>query len=444
MTWYQMETITPGANKGIKKIYKEKVCSPEDAVQTIKPEDNIVLSMGAGEPTVLLDALVERKKELQDVRIHQMLPLVIPKYMEKGMERHFRHVSWLNSAISRPGVKAGQAGIMMGYLYEYPLFFTQNLHINTFMSIVSPMDKHGFFSFGVSVNYALAAAQKAEQIILVVNPNMPRTHGNGHIHISQADLIVEDDTSLQEISTPAPDETDMLVAGNIAGHIENKATLALGLSSIPQTLPGALSGKKDLGIHTEILTDAVVQMIESGIISNRHKTLHPGKITCASAIGTRLLYDFIDDNPMIEMRPVSYTNNPYIIAKNDNMVAVNSASKVDLLGQCSAAPIGPKELCGTGGQVDFARGTAMSRGGKFFMALRATNDKKQSNIVPQLEKGAVITISRNDVDYIATEYGVVKLRGKTVRERAETLISLAHPDYRQGLSQAAKKLGYTR
>lgn len=444
MAWYQMGPLLSGESSGLEDLFKEKLVSSQEAVKCIKSGDNVVLSMGAGEPTILLDAITGRKNELHDVRIHQMLPLTLPKYMQKGMERHFRHVSWFNSAVNRPGVKAGQAGVMMGYLHEYPRFFTENLHVNVFMGIVSPMDKHGFFSFGVSVNYTMAAAQKADLVILVANPNMPRIHGNGHIHICQADIIVEDNSPLPEIIPDPPNETDLQIAENIAAFIDNKATLALGAGSIPQTLPAALNDKKGLGIHTEILTDAVMKLVQMGVVNNQHKTLHPGKIICTSAIGTKQLYDFMDDNPMIEMQPVSYTNNPYIIAKNENMVAVNSASKVDLLGQCSAEPIGPKQFCGTGGQVDFARGTAMARGGKFFMALRATNDKKQSNIVPQLEKGTVMTISRNDVDYVATEYGVVKLRGKTVRERAEALISIAHPDYRYGLAQAAKKLGYTR
>lgn len=443
MAWFQTGPFS-GESKMLQNLYKEKLTSPHEAVKCVKSGDNVVLSMGAGEPVVLLDAITERKHELRDVRIHQMLPLTMPKYMQNGMERHFRHVSWFNTAIRRPGVKAGQAGIMMGYLYEYPRFFLENLPVNVFMGTVSPMDRHGFFSFGVSVNYTMAAAQKAEIVILVVNENMPRIHGNGHIHIRQADFIVEDDSPLPEIPSDPPTDTDLKIAQNIAAHISNKATLALGVGTIPHSLPYALEHKNGLGIHTETLTNAVMKLVEMGVVNNQNKTLHPGKIICTSAIGTRRLYDFVDDNPMIEMRPVSYTNDPYIIARNENIVAVYSAGKVDLLGQCSAEPIGPKKLCGTGGQVDFARGAAMAREGKFFMALRSINDKKQSNIVPQLEKGTVMTISRNDVDYIATEYGVVKLRGKTVRERAEALISIAHPDYRYGLSEAAKKLGYTR
>lgn len=443
MVWFQTGPFF-GNKERLQNLYREKLVTPQEAVGCICSGDNVVLSMGAGEPTVLLEAMVERKSELRDVRIHQMLPLTTPQYMKKGMERHFRHVSWFNSALTRPGVKTGQAGIMMGYLYEYPRFFTENLTVNVFMGTVSPMDQHGFFSFGVSVNYTMAAAQKAQTVILAVNPNMPRIHGNGHIHICQADLIVEDNSPLPEVTLEPPSEIDLKIAENIAAYIDDGSTLALGIGTIPQTLPYALKCKKGLGIHTEILTDAVVKLVEMGVVTNQNKTLHPGKIVCTSALGTKKLYSFMDDNPMIEMRPVSYTNNPYIIAKNENMVAVSSASKVDLLGQCTAEPIGPKQLCGTGGQVDFARGTALARNGKFFMALRSVNDKKQSNIVPQLEKGAVVTISRNDVDYIATEYGVAKLKGKTVRERAEALISIAHPDYRYGLSEAAKKLGFTR
>jgi len=443
MVWFQAGPLSSKKNE-LNKLLKKKTITVEQAVGYIKSGDNIVSSMGAGEPTLLLDAITERKNEFRDVRIHQMLPLNEPKYMQKGMERHFRHVSWFNSAVNRPGVRAGQSGVMMGYLHEYPRFFSEGLPVNVFMALVSPMDRHGFFSFGVSVNFTMAAAQNAETVILAVNPNMPRIHGNGHIHISQADFIVEDNSQLHEVTLAPPSEAELKTAQNIAAYIEDEATLSLGVTTIPQSLALTLKGKAGLGIHTEILTDAVMKLVESGVVNNQNKTLQPGKIICTSAVGTRELYDFMDDNPMIEMRPVSYTNNPYIIAKNDHIIAVNSASKIDLLGQCSAEPIGPKQLCGTGGQVDFARGTALAKRGKFFMALCSTNDKKQSNIVPQLEKGTVITISRNDVDYVATEFGVVKLRGKTVRERAERLISIAHPDYRYGLSEAAKKLGYTR
>lgn len=443
MTWYQTGSLSRNPQI-LQKLYKEKLVTPSKAALCIKSGDNVVISMGAGEPTILLDAMTERKSELQDVRIHQMLPLTMPKYMQKGMERHFRHVSWFNSAINRPGVKAGQAGIMMGYLHEYPLFFKEHLPVNVFMGTVSPMDRHGFFSFGVSVNFTLAAAQKADTVILVTNPNMPRIHGNGHIHICQADMIIEDDSPLPEFTCGPITETDIQIAANIAAHIPDGATLALGIGTIPQSMPYVMADKKGLGIHTEILTDAVMKLVEMGVVTNHNKTLHPGKIICTSAIGSEKLYDFLHDNPMIEMRPVSYSNDPYIIAKNDVFVAINSASKVDLLGQCSAEPIGPKQLYGTGGQVDFARGAAMARDGKFFMALRSTNDKRQSNILPRLETGTVVSISRNDVDFVATEYGVVQLKGKTVRERAEALISIAHPDYRCGLSEAAKKLGYTR
>ncbi len=443
MAWYQTGPLSSNTSE-LNRLFKDKLVTTKEAAEHIKSGDNVVSSMGAGEPTLLLDAITERKHELRDVRIHQMLPLAEPKYMQKGMERHFRHVSWFNSAISRPGVKAGQSGIMMGYLHEYPRFFSESLPVNVFIACVSRMDRHGFFSFGVSVNFTMAAAQKADIVILSVNNNMPRTHGSGHIHISQVDLIIEDNSPLPEASSDLVTEIDMKVAQEIAAYINDGDTLALGVTAIPQSLAYSLHDKKELGVHTEILTDAVVKLVDAGVITNQNKILHPGKIICTSAIGTKQLYDFMDDNPMIEMRPVSFTNDPYIIAKNENITAVNGASKVDLLGQCTAEPIGPKQLCGTGGQVDFARGVAMARNGKFFMTLRSTNYKKQSNIVPQLEKGTVTTISRNDVDFVATEYGIVKLKGKTVRERVEALISIAHPDYRYGLSEAAKKLGYTR
>jgi len=443
VTWFNLGPIW--AQKDLlKKQYEEKKMAPEDAVQCLQSGFNVVVPLGCGEPHCLLEAMVERRQELKDVRVHQMLPLSLPTYLKPGMDKHFRHVTWFPNGVLRPGVQAGQAGVMPGYFREYPRFFEEHVTVDVFMGVVSPMDRHGFFSFGVSVDYTTTAARKANTVILVVNPNMPRTHGAGFIHLCQADIIVEDTSPLPEVTFDPPQPEDEIIAAQIAELVPDGATIQLGLGTIPNAVAAALRSKKGLGVHTEIITDAFVDLVEAGAITNRYKTLHPGKMVCTAAVGTRRLYDFLDDNPMIEMRPVSYTNDPQIISLNANMVAITSAAEMDLLGQCTAETIGPKSLAGTGGQVDFARGTAMAPGGKFIVALRSTNPKGQSNIVPQLRQGAVVSIGKNDVDYVVTEYGAARLRGRTVRQRAEALIALAHPKYRDGLREAAKKLGYTR
>lgn len=434
----------PLRNSFVDLLIQDKLVTAEQAAECIRSGDNVVLSMGCAEPIPLVEALVNRKQDLRGVTLHQMLPIYETAYMKPGIERHFRHVSWFSSSMTRPGVKAGRAAVVPGYLYEYPRFFEESLDTDVFMGTVSQVDRHGFASLGISVNYTLPAAKKADRVILVVNPRMPRTHGNTHIHVSQADLLVLDDRPLPEVKFDPPSEEDKLIAAHISELVENGSTLQLDIGTIAQAVVGALWDKKDLGIHTEFVTDAVVDLVETGIVTNRRKLLHPGKIVCTSAMGTSRLYEFLDDNPMIEMRPVSYTNDPYVVSRNANMVAINSASEVDLLGQCSAGGIGPWKYVGTSGQIDFARGVSMSPGGKFFMALRSRDEKGRSAIVPQLRQGTVVNIGFNDVDYVVTEFGIAKLRGKTIRERAEALISIAHPQFADGLREAAKKIGLTR
>ncbi|MFZ5898974.1 MAG: acetyl-CoA hydrolase/transferase family protein [Bacillota bacterium] len=442
MVWYNAGPVSD-KEELLERQYQGKLRQPEEAVQLIESETNVVVPLGCGEPVVLLDAMVQRRHTLRNVRIHQMLPLHEAEYLKPGMERHFRHVSWLTSDVTRPGVQAGRAAAMFGYFHEYPRFFAENVHVDVFMGTVSRMDRHGFFSFGVSVDYTTTAAQHAKKVILAVNPNMPRTHGDTFIHVTQADVLVEDDSPLCEFFYPPPGEIEKTIAGYVGELVEDGSTLALGIGPIPQAVARGLLHKKGLGIHSEFITDAAVDLVEAGAVTNRRKTIHQGKIVCTSALGSQKLYRFIDDNPMIEMHKVSYTNDPNVIARNIRMVAVNSASQVDLQGQAVVETFGPKRL-GTGGQIDFARGAAMSDGGKFILVLSSRNKKNQSAIVPELGRGAVVGIGRNDVDYIVTEYGVAKLKGKTARQRAEALIAIAHPDCRDGLKEAAKKLGLTR
>nr|WP_315988764.1 acetyl-CoA hydrolase/transferase C-terminal domain-containing protein [Desulforamulus aquiferis] len=437
MVWFKAGPLFEDSDK-LRNAYNEKLVSPLEAVSIIKSGDNIIVPPGAAEPEVLMDALADRKNDLKDVRIHQMLPLREATYLKPGMERQFRHVSWLTSSVVKRGVKEGRAGVMPGYLYEYPKFI-QELDVDVFMGMVSPMDEHGYFSFGVSVDYTIAAAGCAKKVILVVNPNMPRTMGYSYIHISQADMLVEDNTPLLEIQKPVTTKTDLTIGDYVCELVDDGSTIQLGLGFIANAAAQCLGVKKGLGVHSHFITDTIVDLVECGAITNRRKNIHAGKIICSSAVGTKRLYRFMHNNPLFEMHAVSYTNNPMNIAKNEKMVAINSVDEIDLLGQCASEPIGPKLYSGTGEQVDFARGAMNSSEGKSIVVLHSTH-KGRSKIVPMLESGSVVSLSRNDVDYVVTEYGIAKLRGKTYRQRAEALTAIAHPDHRDGLTEAAKSL----
>ncbi len=441
MVWFKAGPLFEDANK-LSTMYKEKLVSASEAVAVISSNDNVVVPPGAAEPEILMEALANRRGDLKDVRIHQMLPLREASYLKPGMERHFRHVSWLTSSVIKRGVKEGRAGVMPGYLYEYPRFI-RDMDVDIFMGTVSPMDEHGYFSFGVSVDYTIAAAGCAKKVILLVNPHMPRTMGYSVIHISQADLIVEDTTPLLELPKPELNKIHSKIGDYVCELVEDGSTIQLGLGSLANATALCLSIKKGLGIHTHFITDTIVDLVECGAVTNRRKNIHQGKIICSSAVGSRRLYQFMNNNPLFEMHAVNYTNDPLIIAKNNNMVAINSVDEIDLLGQCASEPIGPKLYSGTGEQVDFARGAMNAQNGKSIVVLQSTH-KGRTKIVPMLESGSVVSLSRNDVDYVVTEYGIAKLRGKTYRQRAEALIAISHPDHRDGLTEAAKKFGLTR
>nr|WP_238472781.1 acetyl-CoA hydrolase/transferase C-terminal domain-containing protein [Desulforamulus profundi] len=375
MVWFKAGPLFEDSEK-LSTMYREKRVSAAEAVSVISSCDNIVVPPGAAEPEILMEVLAERRGELKDVRIHQMLPLREASYLKPGMERHFRHVSWLTSSVVKRGVKEGRAGVMPGYLYEYPTFI-RDIDVDVFMGTVSPMDEHGYFSFGVSVDYTIAAAGCAKKVILVVNPNMPRTMGYSFIHISQADLIVEDQSPLLEMPKPTLNKIDLKIGDYVCELVEDGSTLQLGLGSVANAAAQCLSVKKGLGIHTHFITDVIVDLVECGAVTNRRKNLHQGKIICSSAVGSRRLYQFMNNNPLFEMHAVSYTNDPMVISKNNNMVAINSVDEIDLLGQCASEPIGPKLYSGTGEQVDFARGAMNAQNGKSIVILHSTHKAEQ-------------------------------------------------------------------
>ncbi|MDA8440849.1 MAG: 4-hydroxybutyrate CoA-transferase [Peptococcaceae bacterium] len=423
--------------------YQKKLVNPGEAVKLIESGQTIVLPLGAGEPSVLLAALVRRKDELEGVTLHQMLPIRSHAYLQPGMEKSIRHNSWFTSGVSRGMVQQGIADVTPNYFFDAPRLMAEYLDVDVLMATVSPMDEHGFFSFGLSIDYTSSVAQRAKAVILEVNPNMPRTLGDSFIHISQVTLIAESDISLPELKPLPISDTELAIGRYIADLIEDGSTVQLGIGGIPNAVAHCLHDKADLGIHSEMLTDGMVDLVEKGVVTGRRKSMHPRKIIGSFAFGSERLYRFLDNNPMVEMHPVSYTNDPLIIGQQYKAVSVNAAMEVDLIGQCASESIGPIQFSGTGGQADFARGVLRSEGGKGFIAIASTAKKGTvSKIVPMAQQGAIVTTSKNDVDHVVTEYGVAKLRGKTIRQRAEAMIAIAHPDFRDQLREAAHKLNF--
>ncbi|HBV97505.1 MAG: 4-hydroxybutyrate CoA-transferase [Peptococcaceae bacterium BICA1-7] len=423
-------------------MYRQKLVTAHGAVKLIKSCHNVVLPLGCGEPEALVTAMGERAGELRDVKVHQMLPLRKSAYLDQSLSGSFCHVSWFTSGANRQGVNEGWSDYMPAHFHDIPKMISDYVDVDVFMGTVSPMDDRGYFSFGLSVDYTTTAASRAKTVIIEVNPNMPRTRGHSLIHISEVDYIVESGSPIPELSIPQATVEDEIIGACIAELIEDGSTIQLGIGGMPNAVARALINKKNLGVHTEMITDGMVDLVEAGVINGREKSLHPGKIIGSFAAGTRRLYDFLNENPLVEMYPVSYVNDPFIIGQNSKMVSINASLEVDLFGQCASESIGPVQYSATGGQSDFARGCLRSPGGKGFIALKSTARKGTlSKIVPLLKQGSQVSCSRNDVDHLVTEYGVAKLRGKTSRERAREIIAVAHPDFRPQLREAALKMG---
>jgi acetyl-CoA hydrolase len=343
----------------------------------------------------------------------------------------------------RAAVNEGRADFTPIFLSEIPGLFRDQMPIDVALVHLSPPDEHGYCSFGVEVGVSKTAAETARVVIAEINPRMPRTLGDSFIHISKLSHIVEVDYPVREIVPSTPSAIQQSIGQAVASLIPDGSTLQTGIGGIPDAVLRYLGDKKNLGIHTELFSDGVVDLVEQGIITNEAKTLHPGKMIAGFVLGTQRLYDFIHDNPIVELHPTEYVNDPFVIAQNAKMVAINSAIEVDLTGQVCADSLGTKFYSGAGGQVDFIRGAAHSKGGKPIIALPATaKNDSLSRIVAQLKPGAGVTTSRNDVHYVVTEFGVAYLHGKTIRERVAALISVAHPNFREELEAKARELHY--
>jgi 4-hydroxybutyrate CoA-transferase len=423
--------------------YKSKIKSPEEAVKLIKSGFRVYVHPGCALPQILVDAMCDRYKELENVELVHILTVGSARYVEPKYEGHFRHNALFIGKNARTAVQEGRADFTPVFLSEIPsLFYKGILPIDVALIHVSPPDEHGFCSLGVGTECTKPATEVAKIIIAQINPKVPRTLGDCFIHVDKFTACIEVDTPLTELPqvdadmTPKEAEVFKKIGENIANLIEDESTLQLGIGAIPDAVLSFLHGKKHLGLHTEMFSDGVIRLVEEGIITNERKTLHPGKIISSFVLGTRSLFDFLDDNPRIEFHPSHYVNNPFIIAQNKKMVAINSAIQVDLTGQVCADSMGTKFYSGFGGQVDFIRGAARSEGGKPIIALPSTaKDETISRITTQLATGAGVTTSRGDVHYVVTEFGVANLHGRTVRERVDALIRIAHPNFKEELEK---------
>lgn len=426
--------------------YTSRVVTAENAVQNIKSNQRLFLTGNVSVPHKLLEALVDYAPNLENVEIIQALTIGAQDYASPEMKGHLRINTIFVSENVRGAVQAGRADFTPVMLSEFPLLFKQNiLPLDVALIHVSPPDEHGFCSLGVEVGLTKSAAESAQLVIAEVNQKMPRTLGDSFIHVSKLDYMVPVDYELPDLamSQDGPNEITKKIAEHCAELIPNEATMQMGIGAIPDAVLKHLYDKRDLGIHTELFSDGVIDLVDAGVITNAKKTLHPGKIIAGFIIGTKRLYRWVNDNPLIEFHPTEYVNDPFVIAQNDRMVAINSAIEIDLTGQVCADSIGPKLYSGVGGQLDFIYGASRAKGGVPIIALPSTAKGDQlSRIVPMLKQGAGVVTSRNHVRYVITEFGIADLYGKSIRQRATALINVSHPKFRDELTAQAKELNY--
>jgi acyl-CoA hydrolase len=421
--------------------YRAKLTTAAQAVRAVKSGDRVFYGGNAANPRVLVEALAARRDELENVQLNHLLLLGCDPLSAPGMEGHFRHNSLFVGPADRAAVNDGRADYVPVFLHQIPRLFREGIiPLDVAMVMVSPPDEHGFMSLGVETVASLAACRTAKTVILQVNDRVPRVLGDSFVHAGRASAIVETSAPLPTLSPKPATEVERAIARHVLGLVEPGATLQMGIGGIPDSVYAAMEGPLELGIHTEMISDGAMRAIERGVVTGSRKTLHPGKVVITFALGSEELYRFLHNNPLIEAHPVEHVNDPVIASQNDHLVAINSALEVDLTGQVCSDSIGTTIYSGFGGQVDFIRAAARSQGGKPIIALPSTAKKgEESRIVPVLKLGAGVVTSRADVHYVITEHGVANLFGKSLRERAELLIGIAHPDFRDELLRAAKE-----
>lgn len=415
--------------------YKKKLRTPDEALRCVQSGMRVYIQPGCAEPETLVDALIQRAPHVQDVEIVHMMTMGRAPYVAPEMAGHFRHNAVFIGGNVREAVNEGRADYTPVYLSEIEeLFESGAMPIDVALIEVSPPDSHGFCSFGVGVDTTLTAARLARYVVAQVNDQMPRTYGDSFIHVSKIDAIVESSRPLCAMKRVEITDMQAAIARNVAGLIEDGAVLQTGIGGIPDAVLPLLMDRKDLGVHSELVSDGVIPLIDAGVITGARKNFKPRKIILGFALGTKNLFDYVDNNPIFEFHPTAYTNDPALIARNDHMVAINSALQVDITGQVCSDSIGTYFYSGIGGQVDFLRGASRSKGGKAIIALSSTaKNGTISRITPMLAPGAGVVTSRGLIRYVVTEYGVAYLHGKSIRERAQALIEIAHPKFRDEL-----------
>ncbi len=432
--------------ENLKQAYPEKFIPEEGAFESIRPGDRIFIGTGCGEPQYLVNALVEyvksNPKAFFDAQILQVWTLGVAPYTDEKFQSNFRHNSFFIGSNAREAVNQGMADYTPIFLSEVPaLFRRKQVPVDVALVQTSLPDDHGYLSLGISVDIVKSAVENASVVIAQVNSNMPRVHGETFLHASDIDYFIAFEEPLLEFEQNMPGDITQRVGKYVARIIQDGDTIQVGYGSLPNAALSNLFEKKNLGIHTELLSDGIIELMKEGVVDNTKKTVNRGKTVAAFCMGKTETYEFIHDNPAIEFRPIDFTNNPLNIARQQNMVAINSALEIDLTGQSTAESLGTFFYSGVGGQSNFMRGAVLAPGGKTILTLRSTTEEGEvSRIVPYLREGSGVTLTRGDVHYVVTEYGIAYLHGKNIRERAMSLISIAHPRFRSWLIEEAKRL----
>jgi acyl-CoA hydrolase len=426
------------------ELYRSKRLSAAAAIDCIRDGDCVIVPTGVAEPPTLLAALSNRRHEWQGVTVSQILAMRKYGYIDRSTTQHVRPVALFFGGATRAGGQEGWIDFVPNCFSEIPAMIERGeIGADAVLSMASPMDPEGNFSISLGVDYTMAAIAKARAVLLEVNPNVPFAYGNCHVHVSQVTALVESEEPILEVGLPAIGPVQEAIGHYVAEMIDDGATLQIGYGGIPDAVVMQLTHKRDLGVHTEMLGDGILSLIECGVVTNRRKSWMPGKTVATFALGSARLHRFMDRNPALEMHPVDFTNEPWLAARNDNLVAINATLQVDLLGQCGSESLGHAPYSGTGGQADFVRAANRSRGGKAIIVLPSTAvGGTVSRIVPTLTAGTHVSTSKNDVNFVVTEHGVAQLRGKSAKQRAAALVAIAHPEFRQSLSAEAKRLGY--
>ena len=423
-------------------LYKKKRGTLDDAIGQVKDGDFIVVPTGIAEPPTLLTGLSERRLSLHDVKVAQILAVRKYGYFDPETSTHVRHVAFFFGGASRAGGQGGWIDFIPCSFSDIPVMIERGqIPADVVFSLASPMDENGFFALSLGADYTMAAVARARAVVLEVNPNVPFAHGNCRVHVSQVAALIESSDPVMEVGLPKIGPVQEAIGKYVADMIDDGSTLQIGYGGIPDAVVMQLTHKHDLGIHTEMIGDGIMTLVESGAVNNRKKNYLPGKMVATFALGSKKLYQFMDRNPALEIHPADFTNDPYLAAQNDNLIAINATLQIDLLGQCGSESLAHLPYSGTGGQVDFVRAANRSRGGKAFIVLPATaKDDSLTRIVPVLSPGTHVTTSKNDINYVVTEFGVAQLRGKSAKQRAQEMIAIAHPAFRAELTEGARKL----